>query len=124
MSRILIIDDEPDFRQMVRSFLEAEGHEVLDAESGEAGLQLFRSHPPDLIVTDIYMPGIGGLETIVKIREERPDVKIIAVSGKDGIAAATLLPDGEKGADRGLAKPFRRRDLIETIEDLLPEDPS
>lgn len=122
MSRILIIDDEPAFREMVRNFLEAEGHEVLDAESGEAGLQLFRSHAPDLIVTDIFMPGIGGLETIVKIREENPDVRIIAVSGQDGIAAATLLPSGDKGADRGLAKPFRRRELIETIEDLLPKD--
>ena len=122
MSRILIIDDEPDFRAVVRSFLEAEGHEVLDAASGEAGLHLFRSHTPDLIVTDIHMPGIGGLETIVQIREEKPEMRIIAVSGQDGIAAAALLPDGERGADRGLAKPFRRRDLIATIDDLLGEE--
>jgi CheY-like chemotaxis protein len=121
MSRILIIDDDPAFRKMVRSFLEAEGHEVIDAGSGEDGLLLFRSQAPDLIVTDIFMPGIGGLETIVKIREENPDMKIIAVSGTDGIAAATLLSGGEKGADRGLAKPFRRRDLVETIDELLPK---
>lgn len=122
MSRILIIDDEPMFRELVRRFLEADGHEVIDAESGEAGLELFRRCAPDLIVTDIFMPGISGLDTIEKIRAEAPDMKIIAVSGRDGIGAATLLPSGTKGADRGLAKPFRRQELTDTIEDLLPRD--
>lgn len=120
MSRILIIDDDPQFRELVRRFLEADGHEVRDAESGEAGLQLFRNDTPDLIVTDIFMPGISGLETIEKIRAEAPDMKIIAVSGRDGMGAATLLPSGERGADRGLAKPFRRQELTDVIEELLP----
>lgn len=120
MSRILIIDDDPLFRNLVRRFLEADGHDVIDAESGEAGLQLFRSRAPDLIVTDIFMPGISGLETIEQIRAEKPDMRIIAVSGRDGIGAATLLPSGAKGADRGLSKPFRRRELTNIIEELLP----
>ena len=122
MSRILIIDDDPMFRELVRRFLEADGHEVIDAESGEAGLELFRRRAPDLVVTDIFMPGISGLDTIEKIRAEAPDMKIIAISGRDGVGAATLLPSGAKGADRGLAKPFRRRELTETVEDLLPPD--
>lgn len=121
MSRILIIDDDPYFRRVVRQFLEQEGHDVIDAESGESGLRLFRSEPPDLVVTDIFMPGIGGLQTIETIREESPGTPIIAISGRDGIAAATLLPDG-KAADRNLQKPFRRRALIETIEQLLSLD--
>ncbi len=120
MSRILIIDDDPFFRDLVRRFLEADGHDVIDAESGEAGLRLFRSRAPDLIVTDIFMPGISGLETIEQIRAENPDMRIIAVSGRDGIGAATLLPGGAKGADRGLSKPFRRRELTNAIEELLP----
>lgn len=121
MSRILIIDDDPSFRRVVRQFLEQEGHDVIDAESGESGLRLFRSESPDLVVTDIFMPGIGGLQTIETIREESPGTPIIAISGRDGIAAATLLPDG-KAADRNLQKPFRRRALIETIEQLLSLD--
>ena len=124
MSRILVIDDDPMFRELARRFLEADGHEVIDAESGEAGLELFRNCAPDLIVTDIFMPGISGLDTIEKIRGEAPDMKIIAVSGRDGIGAATLLPSGTKGADRGLAKPFRRRELTDTIEDLLLRGPA
>jgi CheY-like chemotaxis protein len=122
MSRILIIDDDPGFRKVVRGFLELEGHQVIDAESGEAGLHLFRTEAPDLIVTDIFMPGIGGLQTIETIRKESPDMKIIAISGREGIAAATLLPGG-RGADRSLEKPFRRGELIETVEQLLPRSP-
>ncbi|HNB26493.1 MAG TPA: response regulator [Alphaproteobacteria bacterium] len=123
MSRILIIDDDPAFRKMVRSFLEAEGHEVIDATCGEEGLALFRSHAPELIVTDIVMPGLSGVETIERIREENPDMKIIAVSGRDGVAAAAMLPDGRRGADRGLEKPFRRGELVETVDALLPKRP-
>jgi DNA-binding response OmpR family regulator len=122
MSRIMIIDDDPSFRKIMRAFLEVEGHQVIDAESGEAGLRLFRAENPDLVVTDIFMPGLSGLETIERIRAEHPDVGIIAMSGRDGIAAATLLPEGSR-ADLTLQKPFRRTELIETVEQLLHLDP-
>jgi CheY-like chemotaxis protein len=122
MSRIMIIDDDPAFRRVVRGFLEREGHHVIDAESGEAGLRLFRAENPDLVVTDIFMPGLSGLETIEQIRAENPDVAIIAVSGHDGVAAATLLPAG-RGPDLTLQKPFRRSELIETVDQLLHADP-
>jgi len=126
MSRILVIDDEAAFRKLVRTFLEAEGHEVVEAESGEQGLLMFRATAPDLIVTDILMPGLSGIDTIMKIRAEQPDAKIIAVSGgAGGLAAATVLSDAEStGADRGLAKPFRRTEFLNTVGELLPKSKS
>lgn len=124
MSRILVIDDEPAFRKMVRTFLEAEGHEVTEAGNGDDGIAKFRATGPDLIVTDILMPGLNGIEAILKIREEQPDMKIIAVSGGTGGLAVTsfLTTAQEAGADRSLAKPFRRRELMETVEGLLAKD--
>lgn len=117
MSRILVIDDEPDFRQMVRRMLEAEGHEVIEAENGNVGLAKFRALSPDIIVTDIFMPEKSGYETIVEIREQNPDIRIIAISGGGGIAAGDFfLSAKQAGANQTLAKPFRSRQLIEAVD--------
>ena len=125
MSRILVIDDDRAFRNTVRRFLENEGHEVIDAENGEAGLAMFHQFAPELVVTDMFMPGIGGMETIQRIREENSNVKIIAVSGTGGFGAATLLTNAEQsGADSSLVKPFRRDEFVKTVELLLPKDTS
>lgn len=121
VSRILVIDDEADFRTVVRAFLEADGHDVIEAENGQDGLDKFRIFTPDLIVTDIYMPVLNGIETILKIREEMPDIAVIAVSGgAGGQGAAMLQLAGNAGADRVMEKPFRKATLLDTVEQLLP----
>lgn len=117
MSRILVIDDEPDFRQMVRRMLEAEGHEVIEAENGNEGLAKFRTLSPDIIVTDIFMPEKSGYETIVEIREQNPDVRIIAISGGGGIATGDFFQSAKQaGANQALAKPFRPQQLINAVD--------
>jgi CheY-like chemotaxis protein len=121
VSRILVIDDDDGFRKMVCAFLEAEGHEVIEAVNGQDGLDKFRSFDPELIVTDIYMPVLNGIETIQKIRAEKPDIPVIAVSGGSSIQTATILQvAGEAGADRIMEKPFRKSAFVDTVEQLLP----
>jgi CheY-like chemotaxis protein len=81
MLRILIIDDEDQFRSMLRRVLERASYEVVEAQDGNEGIQRCREAPMDLIITDILMPGKEGLETIMDLRREFSQVKIIAISG-------------------------------------------
>ena len=107
MGHILIIDDESSVRGTMRKILEREGHEVREAEDGVVGLKLSREAPPDVVVTDLLMPEKDGIETIMELRAEFPDVRILAVSGGDtGSVGGRLLDAQALGADGSLAKPF------------------
>ncbi len=118
--RVLIIDDEDDFRGMLRMMLAGEGYEVLDAPNGAEGLRLFSRARVDLVISDIFMPEKEGLETIMEIRNEDPDVKIIAISGGGRQWNLDFLPAAVKfGADAALQKPFMRSQLLETIRDVM-----
>jgi len=122
MARILIIDDEQEFRRTVRAFLEADGHEVFEAANGVAGMEEFQNLLPELVVTDILMPHQDGIETIRQIRKIDPDVKIIAISGGGQIAAsAFLMLADESGANRSMEKPFRRNRFMTEVNSLLPK---
>lgn len=120
MTRILVIDDDGLIRETVRRMLEGAGYEVLEAEDGAAGLRQVTQDPPDLVLTDIYMPGKEGIETIREMRQVSPRLKIIAISGSswnsghDALSSAKLL-----GADRTLPKPFRREQLLASIRECL-----
>ena len=87
MSTILIIDDDTQILAVYRAMLEREGHRVIESSDGLSGLEICRTEPVDLVVTDIIMPGKEGLETILELRQEFPELGIIAVSG--GLAGAT-----------------------------------
>lgn len=122
-ARILVIDDDPAVLSTVRRILERAGHEVLDAQDGREGLSLARREDPDLIITDLIMPEMEGIETIRTLREELPGVKIIAVSGGGAMGPGTYLTDAEiLGADRALAKPFTPAQLVDLVESLLMEE--
>lgn len=122
MARILVIDDEQEFRRMVRAFLEADGHEVFEAVNGLDGMEKFQSVEPELVVTDILMPHQDGIETIRQIRVIDPDVKIIAISGGGQFSAsAFLMIADETGADRSLQKPLRRNRFMTEVDQLLPK---
>jgi two-component system, chemotaxis family, chemotaxis protein CheY len=120
MARILVIDDDSLIRETLRRMLEGAGHEVTEAEDGAAGLKAVKAQRPDLVVTDIYMPGKEGIETIRELRQIVPGLKIIAISGSswssghDALSSAKLL-----GADRTLPKPFRKEQLLASIRDCL-----
>lgn len=121
MARILIIDDNYDFRKFIREVLEKEGYEVTEAADGDEGLKVFREKGADLVITDIIMPGKEGIQTMVELRRDSPDVKIIAVSGGGFEEPTTYLEGAELigGALRSFTKPFQVGDLLKAIEELI-----
>ena len=120
MAKILIIEDAADFRVAYREMLEGEGYEVIEAVNGIEGLERLKSETVDLIITDIMMPEKGGIETIIDIRKDYPDVKIIAISGAVSPDSETLLRlTNQYKVSRVLGKPIRFKELFETIDELL-----
>lgn len=121
MSVILVIDDEEQIRAFLRRVLEREGHHVLEAPNGEVGLRLCEENELDLIITDIIMPDKEGIETIMELRQNQPDMKIIAISG-GGTAMpsdACLRLAERLGAARTFPKPLDLQGLLGAIRELL-----
>ena len=118
--KILVIDDDIQFRTMVVEMLERKEYSVYMAEDGEEGLRIWKEVKPDLVITDIIMPNKEGIETILELKRENKDVKIIAISGggrtsaEDNLRSAKLL-----GASLTLAKPFENKDLISAVQQLI-----
>ncbi len=120
MARILIVDDTADMRELLKNIVELAGHQVVEAESGRAGLESFASQPADLVMTDIIMPDMDGNELIAKLRAVAPEVKIVAVSGGGRVRNLGVLQVAQKfGADRVLSKPFRKEDVLRVVDELL-----
>ena len=89
VARILVVDDDKAVRLLLRAVLERQGHSVVEAENGAEGLQCYRAAPTDLVITDIQMPVMDGLQMITELRGAFPTAKIIAISGeKSRLAAA------------------------------------
>lgn len=120
MLRILIVDDDIQIRDMLRQMLEREGFEVADAPDGGKAVKSQRSHPADLVITDILMPGKEGLETIRVFRQDFPDVKIIAMSGGGQAGPDIYLKMARKfGAAHTFTKPVDRYDLLKAVHQAL-----
>jgi DNA-binding response OmpR family regulator len=116
MPKILVIDDDGLVRDTIVRILERKGYRVLVAEDGARGLRMFRSEQPDLVITDIIMPEKEGLETIREIRGERPEAKILAVSGGGRIGNIDFLEfAGKLGACEIMPKPFDPADLLDAV---------
>jgi DNA-binding response OmpR family regulator len=116
ISRILVIDDDPVARITIQTILEEEGYSVTCAEDGRRGLAAFRESRPDLVVTDIVMPGKEGIETILELRSIWPDGPIIAISGGGRIGKCDFLKMAKTcGADAALAKPFEPAELLALV---------
>ncbi len=81
MAHVLVIDDDPVTRMVVCALLESAGHTVSEASDGDTGIAMFYATSPDLVITDILMPGKDGTETIRELRATNPEIKIIALSG-------------------------------------------
>ena len=123
MARILVIDDEGSVRLAIRKLLEGSGHEVTEANSGKSGIELYRQDPSDAVVTDIFMPGKDGLDVIRDLREDFPDVKIIAITGEGSTGEVDLLtPARMLGARRTLTKDTLMKTLPDAIKELLGRD--
>ena len=120
MTRVLVMDDDDVFRSAMRVVLEEAGYDVIAAADGVAGLRLYRERGAELVVVDIFMPEMDGLEVIRALRTGVPRPRLIAMSGggqagrEDILSIATAL-----GAARTLKKPFMAPDLLEAARDLL-----
>jgi DNA-binding response OmpR family regulator len=118
MAKVLIIDDEPQVRRLIRQMLTRAGHDVAEASDGAEGLASVRADLPDIIITDIMMPNKEGIETIRDVRREAPELPILVISGNPGsdlyMQMARML-----GAHAALAKPFRSSELLRAVDDLL-----
>ena len=114
MSRILVVDDEPDQRFLLRRIFEWAGHDVVEAGDGAAALKSAGEYPPDLVVTDIMMPLMDGVELIRRLRSEpaTADIPILSVSGDSQLAGS---------ADAVVPKPYDWNELIAIAHVLLKE---
>ncbi len=120
MARILVIDDDEQFRFMLRRILEHAGYEVAEAGNGEDGQRIYRDRPSDLVIVDLIMPEKEGLETIMELRHDFPHIKIIAISGGGRIGPEGYLEVAKNvGAVRALAKPVERQELLAALQDSL-----
>jgi len=120
MAVIIVIDDEPIIRRFVRRVLEEAGHEVSEAEDGDAGLTVLRLERPALVITDLFMPNKEGIEVIQEIRRLQPAIPILAMSGGGSYGIDVLSMATALGANEALQKPFRRVELLGAVERLLP----
>jgi CheY-like chemotaxis protein len=114
VSRILVVDDEPDQRFLLRRILQRAGHEVSEATDGAAALRAVREWPPDLVITDVMMPVMDGVELIRCLRGDpaTAHIPILAASGDSHLADA---------ADAVLPKPYDWHRLLTLVEGLLKE---
>ena len=120
MAYILVIDDEPAIRDLIRDILEAEGHKVDDAPDGKTGVVLHREHPYDLVITDMVMPEHSGINTINDLVHTDSDVKILAISGGGAIQPERYLTVAEMiGAEAILYKPFTAEDLLNEVAKII-----
>jgi DNA-binding response OmpR family regulator len=119
MARILIIDDDEVFLSAVGQLLAAAGHAVVTANDGLKGEKLFSAEPFEVILTDIVMPNREGLETIIRLHRDFPEVGVIAMSGGVASSRTYLELAGRLGAHRVLSKPFSSDELLATIAEVI-----
>ncbi len=117
--RVLVIEDDEHFRSLTLRWLQSYGIEAEGAAHGARGLALQRQRPADVIVTDIFMPEMEGMETINDLRKEFPEAKIIAMSGRDPMVKYDVLEAARQvGAVRTFKKPFRFEELVAAVREL------
>jgi CheY-like chemotaxis protein len=124
MARILVADDDRQVREKIRALLRAENVDIVMIGDGRAAIQAITKGDFDLVILDIFMPGIDGLESIRTLSKQRPDIPIIAISGlifpETSIGPPDFLRMAAKlGAAGTLRKPFRPNDLLMTISSCL-----
>ena len=116
MVKVLVVDDEELVRLTLRQMLESEGHDVLEARNGREAVAIQNKTPADIVLTDIIMPEQEGIETIIQLRRQAPNLRIIAISGGGRMKNLDFLRVAANvGADATLTKPFTTDELVEVI---------
>lgn len=125
MSVILLIEDDKELRDMLKTALRRKDHVVIEAENGKEALIHFKPGVTDLVITDLLMPDEDGLKVIMKIRELKKGIKVIAISGGGKAGPGSYLNLAKAlGADAVYSKPFSINDIILKIEELLKVEQS
>jgi DNA-binding NtrC family response regulator len=120
MPRILIIDDDPDLRHLLRYALVRHHHEVIEAANGRDGVRRWRESHPDLVITDMKMPEKDGLDTLFEMVSLDPGVRVIAMTGGDWKETVDRLHDARLfGAVRTVAKPFTLSEMLRVVGEVL-----
>jgi two-component system chemotaxis response regulator CheY len=117
---ILVIEDGPLLRRLLAQLLEQLNYSVTTAINGREGVKSYHSEQPDLVITDIFMPEMDGLDAIRQIRGKFPSARFIAMSGAS-IASDLLAEARRLGARHTFLKPFDTEELISAIQEELPE---
>ncbi|MBF1295040.1 MAG: response regulator transcription factor [Parvimonas sp.] len=117
MSKILLVEDEENIRLFTKINLEREGFEVLEAESGEIGVELALKYNPQVVILDVMLPGIDGFEVCKILREKLPKIGIIMLTAKT--QDVDRINGLESGTDDYLSKPFNPVELILRIKSLI-----
>ena len=120
LAKILVVDDDAAVQMTIRLLLERAGHSVVTADNGRKGLALCQTGDFDLLFLDIFMPGMDGFETMRMVRQQRPQMPIIVISGRPVSSDADTAPDfltmaTKLGAISSLQKPFRPADLLAAV---------
>jgi CheY-like chemotaxis protein len=120
MPGVLIVEDDKELREMLKMSLLRSGFTVLEAGNGKEAITHFKPSLTDLVVTDLIMPEEDGLKVVIKLRELKPSIKIIAISGGGKVGPGSYLNLAKAlGADAIYSKPFSINDLTTKIEQLL-----
>lgn len=120
MTRILIVDDNDALRRLLALVLVDAGYEVEEAKDGREAMRLHRREPVAVVITDILMPEMDGIELLRELRRESPAPRCIAVTGVDRVEHAMYLKVAERlGASRVLLKPFTNAALLAAVEEVL-----
>lgn len=113
-ARILVVDDEHFVRDLLEKILRRQGHDVRAAANAEAALQAVAAEVPDLVITDVVMPGIDGFELLRRLKAQHPSLKVIVLTGyarRQSISDFMLY-----GADGYLSKPFQVAELVQAVQ--------
>jgi len=124
VANFLIVDDDPAIQATVRIVLERAGHAVVVADDGSTGLAIFEAGSFDLLILDIFMPGMDGLETMKLIHQRQPLIPILVISGRPIATDSSTAPDFLKmatklGAISSLQKPFGPAELLAAVSGCL-----
>lgn len=119
MAQILVVDDNDDVRQLVRTVLTEEGHKVQIAAGGDSALEVMRLDAPDVLILDIMMPEVDGYTVLKKMTEEglKKRIKVLVLTAKT--AEADWVRGYRLGADHYLTKPFTMDELLRTLNEVL-----
>lgn len=113
--RILVIDDDAQTRSAIRHILESLNCEVYEACDGQDGIESYRSNPADIVFVDIFMPGENGLQVIMELKKDFPEIKIVAISGVEAGYMDHLQAAKDFGAMHCLRKPLSVADIVRIV---------